>query len=259
MGQIVFSWDTFHNIPALEVWLKNLVCSFVFPILPLFYPNMVCEQLPNPIRIARKCLMCIKNLQYLSGFTYHLYLLTCFCYHSAMFAACEKSFVWGSVFTSFSILFFLIFWLLDKHSRRSNPFFFITKSEVWVVFMVCFFFKGRFWYISSILSDLFFCVFVCVCFWICFPEYLWFDVYNFVVPHHVPTKWPATFKRLRSWVVVDAYLCSSCCKTIWNTTVFMFSSFLPSQPAKWRDKSSSKRLQDGSALAFCHFLERIQW
>ena len=176
-----------------------------------------------------------------------------------MFAACEKSFVWGSVFTSFSILFFLIFWLLDKHSRRSNPFFFITKSEVWVVFMVCFFFKGRFWDISSILSDLFFCVFVCVCFWICFPEYLWFDVYNFVVPHHVPTKWPATFKRLRSWVVVDAYLCSSCCKTIWNTTVFMFSSFLPSCPAKWRDKSSSKRLQDGSALAFCHFLERIQW
>lgn len=162
-------------------------------------------------------------------------------------------------FHKFQHLFFLMFWLLDKHSRRSNPFFFITKSEVWVVFMVCFFFKGRFWDISSILSDLFFCVFVCVCFWICFPEYLWFDVYNFVVPHHVPTKWPATFKRLRSWVVVDAYLCSSCCKTIWNTTVFMFSSFLPSCPAKWRDKSSSKRLQDGSALAFCHFLERIQW
>lgn len=162
MGQIVFSWDTFHNIPALEVWLKNLVCSFVFPILPLFYPNMVCEQLPNPIRIARKCLMCIKNLQYLSGFTYHLYLLTCFCYHSAMFAACEKSFVWGSVFTSFSI-FLKCFRLLDKHSRRSNPFFFITKSEVWVVFMVCFFFKGRFWDISSILSDFFFvslCAFV---------------------------------------------------------------------------------------------------
>ena len=66
-------------------------------------------------------------------------------------------------FHKFQHFVFLIFWLLDKHSRRSNPFFFITKSEVWVVFMVCFFFKGRFWDISSILSNLFFvslCAFV---------------------------------------------------------------------------------------------------
>jgi hypothetical protein len=159
MGQIVFSWDTFRNIPALEVWLKNLVCSFVFPILPLFYPNMVCEQLPNPIRIARKCLMCIKNLQYLSGFTYHLYLLTCFCYHSAMFAACEKSFVWGSVFTSFSIYFFDVLVVRQAFPEKQPVF---LHNQIWG--LGCF--HGMFFFQGTVLGHQFNSVrfvFLCLC------------------------------------------------------------------------------------------------
>ena len=220
---------SFHEILSTIFLLwrydsKNLVCSFVFPMLPLFYPNMVCEQLPNPIRIARKCLMRIKKTSI--PFRFHLSSLS-----SDFFANLfEASFSQVSAF-----MFFWCFRLLDKHSRRSNPFLFITKCEVWAVFMVCFFFNGRFWDISSMLPDLFvvsLCAFV---FEYAFQSiydlmYIYICISNFVVPHHVPTKWPAPFKRLRSWVVVDAYLCSSCCKAIWkfySLYVFFFSPIMP--------------------------------